>query len=188
MDGSKVLITALVLIICATILQLLGLASPYWISDENSLDPGSSYDPTYTGLWKKCDCKDTDDFLLEHDMPKRQLRTSQAMSILGFLALMLALVLTVTKLFFLKDRTPLLFVAISSVYIGAVSIIMSVGLFVDNVKSNDEKFKGFEFHFAFAFCILGMLAALVSGGFMLLELRRKVPDEMREKLQEVEMK
>ncbi|XP_061180358.1 uncharacterized protein LOC133188892 [Saccostrea echinata] len=186
MEGSKVLITALVLIICAALLQLFGLASPYWISDENSIDLGSSYVPTYAGLWKACDCSDTDDFLQSIDMSKRQLRTSQAMSILGFLALMFASVLTVIKLFFLKDRKPILFVAIGSVFIGAVFIIVSVRQFAENV--NDERLNkyNFRFHFAFSFCILAMLAALVSGGVMLLELRRKASQETQERRQEEE--
>lgn len=34
MEASKLLLTGLVLLICAVIFQLIGLASPYWISIE----------------------------------------------------------------------------------------------------------------------------------------------------------
>ena len=52
MEGSKFLLIGLVLTICAVIFQLIGLASPYWISFESEL-VGAAYS-VYTGLWKYC--------------------------------------------------------------------------------------------------------------------------------------
>ena len=52
MEGSKFLLIGLVLTICAVIFQLIGLASPYWISVDYEI-AGVAYS-TYTGLWKHC--------------------------------------------------------------------------------------------------------------------------------------
>lgn len=48
MEASKLLLTGLVLLICAVIFQLIGLASPYWISTEIL---GLK---AHSGLWKYC--------------------------------------------------------------------------------------------------------------------------------------
>ena len=52
MEGSKFLLIGLVLTICAVIFQLIGLASPYWISFE--LEYNGAPVTGYTGLWKYC--------------------------------------------------------------------------------------------------------------------------------------
>lgn len=52
MEGSKFLWIGLVLTICAVIFQLIGLASPYWISADYEI-VGVAYS-SYTGLWKQC--------------------------------------------------------------------------------------------------------------------------------------
>ena len=49
MEISKFLLAGLVLIICAVIFQLIGLASPYWIT----FNVGSLAE-VYMGLWKYC--------------------------------------------------------------------------------------------------------------------------------------
>lgn len=48
LEASKLLLTGLVLLICAVIFQLIGLASPYWISIEIL---GLK---AHSGLWKYC--------------------------------------------------------------------------------------------------------------------------------------
>jgi hypothetical protein len=46
------------------------------------------------------------------------LKAAQAMAILAFLVLVVALVTTILKLFVMKDKKPLLFVAIGSSFAG----------------------------------------------------------------------
>lgn len=48
MDAYKLSLTGLVLIICSFIFQLIGLASPYWISFEYQEIK------VHSGLWKTC--------------------------------------------------------------------------------------------------------------------------------------
>lgn len=49
MDAPVMLIVALVLTICALVFQIIGLASPYWISYK-----GFGSANAYSGLWKTC--------------------------------------------------------------------------------------------------------------------------------------
>ncbi|XP_062584158.1 uncharacterized protein LOC134245943 [Saccostrea cucullata] len=171
MERPAVLLIALVILICAVILQLFGLASPYWISNENSIDPEKD-SATYAGLWKMCTCKDTGDYLQNDiDISNSQLRTksSQTMSILGFVALMFASGLTILKLCFLKHMKPLLIVSSISAFVGAFFIAVSILLFAADVN-NAKLLYRYEFHFAFAFSILAMIIAFMSGGFMILEI------------------
>lgn len=48
MDAPLMLIVALVLTICALVFQIIGLASPYWISYK--FGPAK----IYSGLWRMC--------------------------------------------------------------------------------------------------------------------------------------
>lgn len=50
MEASKLLLTGLVLIICAFICQLIGLASPYWVHESYEI----SGIKAHIGLWKSC--------------------------------------------------------------------------------------------------------------------------------------
>lgn len=69
MDVSKVLLVALILVICAVIFQLIGLASPYWVTADTATTK------TNSGLWRTCTegvqtglttCVDTKDIFLDN--------------------------------------------------------------------------------------------------------------------------
>ena len=66
MEGSKFILVGAVLAFCAFILQVIGLASPYWVT----YDYGSA--KVYLGLWKFCvektlatKCVDSSDIILK---------------------------------------------------------------------------------------------------------------------------
>ncbi|XP_078321559.1 epithelial membrane protein 3-like [Crassostrea virginica] len=164
MEFSKFLLAGLVLTSCAVIFQVIGLASPYW----TTLDFGSSED--YMGLWKYCTknvqtkvttCQDSTENISEG-----WFSAVKAMTILGLLALLVALGMTIMKLFVLKDGKVVLFAAVGSAFAGAIFILISIAVFA--AKTND-KLEGqeFSYHFAFAFCILAMLAGIGAGCLML---------------------
>ncbi|XP_052687233.1 uncharacterized protein LOC128166221 [Crassostrea angulata] len=166
MEASKILLTGFVLIICAFICQLIGLASPYWISFENL---GMK---EHIGLWKFCaKVKSLDkDECAHHDWEiiPDWLKAVRATSSLGFLTLLVALEMTILKLFFLKDMKPALFAAIGTAFMGALFILISLAVFV--AKTADLiSHSGYKYHFAFVFCILAMLAAVGSGSVMVVD-------------------
>lgn len=164
MEASKLLLTALVLIICAFICQLIGLASPYWISFEIL---GIK---AHSGLWKSCaivKLLDIDE-CADYEIITDWLKAVRATSIMGFISLLVALVMTILKLFFLKDMKPALFAAIGTAFIGALFILISIAVYA--AKTGElTSHSVFEYHFAFVFCILAMLAALGAGSVMVVD-------------------
>lgn len=52
MEASKLLLTGLVLITCAFICQLIGLASPYWVHVSYEISGIKAH--IHIGLWKSC--------------------------------------------------------------------------------------------------------------------------------------
>ncbi|XP_061180367.1 uncharacterized protein LOC133188904 [Saccostrea echinata] len=165
MESSKSLLIALLLTICAVIFQLIGLASPYWIFLDLKIAKANA------GLWKACTetvltgntiCSDVE--LTDDDW----LKAVRAMSILGFLVLVVPVIMVVLKLFVLKDKKPILLVAIGTAFVGAVFILISIAVYA--AKTNDlYKNIDFNYHFAFAFSIIGMIAAIGAGVVMLVE-------------------
>ncbi|XP_062603493.1 uncharacterized protein LOC134265263 [Saccostrea cucullata] len=167
MEASKFQLIALVLTICAVIFQLIGLASPYWISYDIIIFKINS------GLWKTCskviltgntECIDVE--LTDYDWFK----AVRAMSILGFLVLVVAAIMTVLKLFVLKDMKPILFVAIGTAFAGVNVMFEEISVYA--AKMNDLLIIDFDYHFAFAFSIIGMIAAIGAGAVMLVEIMK----------------
>lgn len=156
------LIVALVLTICALVFQIIGLASPYWFYWEFGTTK------TYSGLWKTCtelqettDCRDFDD-------KKDWLEAVQAMSILGFLVLLVAVVMTILKLFVMKDNKPVLFAGIGTSFAGGIFILIAVAVYAAKTNDRFDKLNvDFDYHFAFAFSIIAMITAFAAGGVMI---------------------
>ncbi|XP_065940506.1 epithelial membrane protein 2 [Magallana gigas] len=162
MDAPVMLIVALVLTICALVFQIIGLASPYWISYK-----GFGSANAYSGLWKTCteiqkttctDIADKEDWM----------GAVQAMSILGFLVLVVAVVMTVLKLFVMKDNKPVLFAGIGTSFAGGIFILIAVAVYAAKTNDRFDKLNiEFDFHFAFAFSIIAMITAFAAGGVMI---------------------
>nr|XP_034324873.1 uncharacterized protein LOC105344626 [Crassostrea gigas]XP_034324879.1 uncharacterized protein LOC105344626 [Crassostrea gigas] len=161
MDAPVMLIVALVLTICALVFQIIGLASPYWVYFETG-----PY-KFYSGLWKTCteiqkttctDIVDKEDWM----------EAVQAMSILGFLVLVVAVVMTVLKLFVMKDNKPVLFAGIGTSFAGGIFILIAVAVYAAKTNDRFDKLNiEFDYHFAFAFSIIAMITAFAAGGVMI---------------------
>lgn len=164
MDASKFVLIGLVLTICAVIFQLIGLASPYWMFLE------SGGNKIFIGIWKSCgytqltDTTTCVDWVVVQDW----LKAVRATSILGFLSLLFALVMIILKMFLMKDRKPILLAGIGTAFVGALFILISIAVFASKV---DDLITGtvLDYHFAFAFCIIAMLAALGAGAIMMVD-------------------
>nr|XP_022325499.1 uncharacterized protein LOC111125722 [Crassostrea virginica] len=167
MEGSKFLLVGLVLTICAFIFQLIGLVSPYWTTFEYG-----GVTEVYLGLWKYCvktkqndvsTCTDSTDNITEG-----WFTAVQAMSILGLIALVAALVMTILKMFVMKENKVPQFVAIATAFAAAIFILISIAVYAAEMN---EKLKLITFnnHFAFAFCIIAMLAAIGAGCLVLVD-------------------
>ncbi|XP_061183080.1 peripheral myelin protein 22-like [Saccostrea echinata] len=165
MEASKFLLIALVLTICAVVFQLIGLASPYWILVD------STTMKTNAGLWKSCTETFQYGITVCMDTEEDWLKAVRAMSILASLVLVVAAIMAVLKLFVLKDMKPILFVGIGTAFAGAVFILISIAVY--SAKLNDLYANlDFNYHFAFAFSIMGMIAAIGGGVVMLVEIMK----------------
>lgn len=164
MEASKFVLIGLVLTICAFICQLIGLASPYWIYIDHGVTKA------YGGLWKSCfydkasDKTVCSDYLIVLDWMK----AVRATSIIGFLLFLVALVMVILKMFVTKDKKPVLFAAIGTAFAGAIFVLTSIAVYA---SKQDEIIRGtsLQYHFAFAFCIIAMLAALGAGAIMMVD-------------------
>lgn len=164
MDASKFILIGLVLTICAFIFQIIGLASPYWIFIE------SGGNKAYSGLWKSCLYSKSLDKTACSDWTEVQdwFNAVRATSILGFISLLVAIVVILLKMFVMKDMKPILFAAIGSAFVGALFILISIAVYASKA---DGLVMGtsLDYHFAFAFCIIAMLAALGAGAIMIMD-------------------
>ncbi|XP_061164959.1 protein NKG7-like [Saccostrea echinata] len=165
---GKCLHIALVLTAVAVICQLIGLASPYWVAYES---PSIN---AHSGLWKVCfeiirtektECQDIETM-------EDWFKAVRAMSILGFLVLLVPVVLLLLKLFVLKEQKQLLLAAIGAAFAGALFILISIAVYSGKKNEMFASSISINFHFAFVFCIIGMLAAIGSGVVMLVEKSR----------------
>ncbi|XP_062584113.1 uncharacterized protein LOC134245888 [Saccostrea cucullata] len=167
MEASKFLLIALVLTICAVVFQLIGLASPYWTVIDATLVKINS------GLWKMCtETVSTGDTKCEDvtipDGYKDDINAVRAMGILGLLVLVVAVIMTVLKLFVLKEKKPVLFGAVGTAFAGGVFILISIAIYADRAKEMNTF--DYDYHFAFALSIIGMIAAIGAGAVMLVEI------------------
>lgn len=165
MEASKFLLSGLSLTVCALIFQLVGLASPNWITTNVE---GVKIQ---VGLWKLCAkarkrkwCLEDKDirgktnfcdlrlllfyinlfwyFIFSNSLFSYffftimtihfffhwtdWLEPVRATAIVGFISLLFALVLIILKIFVMKDKKNILFVAIGSTFVGGK-------IYVDNV-------------------------------------------------------
>lgn len=164
MDASKFILIGLVLTICGFIFQVVGLASPYWIFVE------FGGNKAYSGLWKSCVFSKALDTTVCNNWTEVQdwFKAVRATSILGFISLLVGIVMILLKMFVVKDMKPVLFAAIGAAFVGALFILISIAVYASKA---DDLVGGtsVDYHFAFAFCIIAMLAALGAGAIMIVE-------------------
>ncbi|XP_061166775.1 uncharacterized protein LOC133175647 [Saccostrea echinata] len=158
----KAMLIGFILAIIAFVFHLIGFASPYWINSD------SFTRAVHYGLWKVCGvfssgCADITN-------PADWLKASQAFAVLAFICYLAAVVCSALKLFVLKDKKIILFAAIGAVFVGAFCALLSIVIYA--VKQGDIANSNlFDYHFAFAFCIIGMLIAIASGICFILEMK-----------------
>ncbi|VDI31990.1 Hypothetical predicted protein [Mytilus galloprovincialis] len=144
-----------ILTIVALVIDLIGFAAPYWwyVSSGNI--------KSYAGLWKLCggiggitSCGDYVD--VKNLASWRE--AVQAMETLGFLCLIAALVVVILKLFVLKDKPILKWVAVGCLAAAAAFILIGVCIFGGEASTLETD----NLHFAFAFVIIAAIVAIVA--------------------------
>lgn len=144
-----------ILTIVALVVDLIGFAAPYWWYIET----GNT--KTYGGIWKLCgdtgvstSCADYVDI---KNLPS-WLEAVQAMETIGFLCLIAALVVVILKLFVLKDKPILKWVAVGCLAAAAAFILIGVCIYGGEAQESYTD----NLHFAFAFVIIAAIIAIIA--------------------------
>ncbi|XP_052091371.1 uncharacterized protein LOC127728161 [Mytilus californianus] len=144
-----------ILTIVALVIDLIGFAAPYWWYIE------SLNTKRYAGLWKLCfdsgsstTCGD----FVDSDNLQSWFEAVQAMETIGFLCLIAALVVVILKLFVLKDKPILKWVAVGCLAAAAAFILIGVCIYGGEASTLETD----NLHFAFAFVIIAAIIAIVA--------------------------
>ncbi|XP_052686875.1 peripheral myelin protein 22-like [Crassostrea angulata] len=158
----------LFLLILGLVIDVIGVASPYWIlADEDGVKVNG-------GLWQMCtsasDVSECSDFTKVQDW----LKAVRGFGILGILLLLIA-VLTAFVRICMKDRTCVLVFTIVLSFMAAVCIVISVSVFGKKYNTIVKNSSIFSFHYAFVSCILSIIISVIAGIFMIVEVAKRSP-------------
>ncbi|CAG2196190.1 unnamed protein product [Mytilus edulis] len=143
-----------ILTIVALVIDLIGFAAPYWWYVKVG---NVKY---YAGIWKSCVSGGSTicgDFVDVKNLASWR-EAVQAMETLGFLCLIAALVVVILKLFVLKDKPILKWVAVGCLAAAAAFILIGVCIYGGEAPTGETD----NLHFAFAFVIIAAIVAIVA--------------------------
>ncbi|VDI02619.1 Hypothetical predicted protein [Mytilus galloprovincialis] len=162
---SKILLISFILILIAFLFDLIGFATPNYIT----VDVGSV--EINAGLWKTCTtalgntvCVDISGTIEDKDW----FRACRAMSIFGFISLLVAAVLTGLKLFLLRELKPIFFAAIGTTFAGAFFILVANSIYAansDDVSGGNTS----NYGFSYGLSLTAMCIAVASGIIMIVD-------------------
>lgn len=144
-----------ILTIVALVIDLIGFAAPYWWY----LEIGNG--KLYAGIWKSCGDNGVSTSCTDYVDVKNLdswREAVQAMETLGFLCLIAALVVVILKLFVLKDKPILKWVAVGCLAAAAAFILIGVCIYGGEAPTGETD----NLHFAFAFVIIAAIVAIVA--------------------------
>ncbi|XP_052086650.1 uncharacterized protein LOC127723983 [Mytilus californianus] len=165
---SKIFLISFILILVALLFELIGFSTPNYVT----IDGGSLFEVN-GGLWKRCttvnsvkSCQDISGTVEEKDW----FRACRAMSIFGFISLLVAAVLTGLKLFLLREMKPIFFASIGTTFSAAFFILVANSLYAANI--DDVSVTGYTSNYGYSFglSLTAMCIAVVAGIIMIVDL------------------
>ncbi|KAK3607587.1 hypothetical protein CHS0354_034635 [Potamilus streckersoni] len=135
------ILIALVLLIVAGIIHIVGLATPYWHIEELDRPDiiGSGYRNAHFGLWLQCISRTLTTFdCTSYEVIKGFLQASRAMEVLAILCGSLSVVVTGLVIFLKiqKFRTLLMISAVASAFAGGLFGIIGVIVYGVTIDEN----------------------------------------------------
>lgn len=160
----------LFLLILGLVIDVIGVASPYWILAE------VGGEKVYGGLWQICTSGSVATYSFsgctDFDEVPDWFKAVRGFGVLGILLLLIA-VLTAFLRICLKDRACVLVLAIVLSFMAAVCNVISVSVFGEKYYDIVKDSSVFSFHFAFVFCILSIVISGIAGIFMIVEVAKR---------------
>ncbi|XP_061188435.1 uncharacterized protein LOC133196582 [Saccostrea echinata] len=168
--NSKFFVFGFLFLFIALILDVIGVATPYWFyAEKNGVK-------IYGGLWKSClDISGSEESKCNkyEDVPD-WLKAVRGFGFLGILVSTLALTSASLKIC-LKDRVSLLIIAIILSFISALCSVVSIAVFarkypnlVIEMIRND-----LNFNFSFIFCALFIVLSAFAGICMIIQIAKR---------------
>ncbi|VDI06851.1 Hypothetical predicted protein [Mytilus galloprovincialis] len=145
---------SLILTIVAFIIDIVGFATPYWYYREVA---GIAIK---AGLWKTCSPE-----CVNIENQKSWQEAVQAMEVLGFICLLVALVVLILKLFVMKDKQMLKLVVMGSLVGAAIFILIGVCIYGGEAEKELKE----NIHFAFAFVIIAAILAIIAAVLLFMD-------------------
>lgn len=157
-SSSLFLKIGFILLIVALVIQILGVALPYWYSYEYGNQK------TYGGLWRGCSEQGSFKLCYDFDNPADWLAATEAFEIIGLLLIVGALVICVVVIFIKDEKILKLICAIIS-FCAFGFIIIGIIIFGAEVPNPyDDHLSG-----AFAITIIAGIVSLAAGILVLLD-------------------
>nr|XP_034319326.1 uncharacterized protein LOC105334350 [Crassostrea gigas] len=151
------------LLILGFVIDVIGVASPYWILGE------AGGKKAYMGLWQMCSSvTGCIDFAEVPDW----IKAVRGFGILGIIFLLIA-VLSAFFRICLKERAWVLVFAIVLSFMAAICNVISVSVFGEKFHEIVKDSSIFTFHFAFVFCILSTIITGIAGIFLIVEVAKR---------------
>ncbi|XP_063420879.1 uncharacterized protein LOC134706100 [Mytilus trossulus] len=155
MEGEELTFVGCILTIVATVFDLIGFAVPYWYKYRVS-----GLIEYHGGLWSSCiksSITTACSSLLDNNL-ESWFEVVQAMETLGFLCLIAASSVVILKLFVLKDKLFLKWVAVGCLAAAATLILIGVCIYGGKSLSIEKE----NLHFGFALVIIAATVAIVA--------------------------
>ncbi|XP_053372722.1 uncharacterized protein LOC123561541 [Mercenaria mercenaria] len=158
-QSSMLLKVGFILIIVALVIQILGVALPYWYQKENS--SGTSVNG---GLWKYCSETLNVKKCIDMENAADWIEACRAFQIIGLLILVASLVLCIIVLFIKNDMKVLKLINWILCFCACGFIIIGIIIYGAEASGVFEEYSG-----AFAITIISGIVALVAGVVCLLD-------------------
>ncbi|XP_062598711.1 uncharacterized protein LOC134260143 [Saccostrea cucullata] len=154
-------------LLTALILDVIGVAAPYWIYGETS---EGNYN---CGLWKFCYSSTLikSSRCSEYPDVEDWVKAVRAFGLLGIFTSAIALVSAILKIR-LNDRVLVLIMAIIFSFISAVCNIVSIAVFAEKYHEWGKNIF-FKFSFAFAFCAVSIVLSAIAGICMIIDIAKR---------------
>ncbi|XP_063408351.1 uncharacterized protein LOC134691725 [Mytilus trossulus] len=159
-DVPRMVIGGIIINALSLIIHVIGFSTTYWYKPD---------DTVHFGLWKTCGqaqkgipeiCIDIEDFPVS--ILNDSFKAARALECLALVSFVAALIIAVLKVFVLKEKGILNFVAgLLNLMAGGLTLI-GVCVFA-TMQFLGDKLDSSKFHYSFGLCIVSGIGGLISG-------------------------
>ncbi|XP_061172719.1 uncharacterized protein LOC133182028 [Saccostrea echinata] len=168
--NSKFFIVGNVFLLLVPILDLIGVATPFWIYGEKSGQKIS------LGLWTVCVSENISGSEVSGCVEYKDIldciKVVRGFGLLGIIISAIAFIFALLKICF-KDSLFVLIIAIILSFISAVCTVVSIAVFAENYDDLLKDSSFVHFSFSFALCAVSIVLSAIAGICMIIEIAKR---------------